>query len=69
MIASPQSRHHDNYFLSLLQETDVENFVNEILSLRKVAREDVLNALDSCALVMAPSESRAMVKACVLHRL
>ena len=67
MIASPRNRHHDSYFLSLSNDQEVDNFVTEILAERSVSREDVLNALDGCALRMSPSESRAMLKACVLH--
>lgn len=69
MIASPQNRHHESYFLSLSKDQDVDNFITEILAERPVTREDVLNALDTCSLRMAPSESRAMLKACVLHLL
>jgi len=69
MIASPQKRHHDSYFLSLVQDQEVDNFVNEILAERSASREDVLAALDHCALVMQPSESRAMIKHGVLRRL
>ncbi|HEY5793312.1 MAG TPA: hypothetical protein VIS74_08435 [Chthoniobacterales bacterium] len=68
MIDSPQKRHHDSYFLSLLQDQEVDAFINEILTVRDTTREHVLDALDSCALIMQPSESRAMIKACVVRK-